>query len=55
MEDMAAWAHHVRLEATTRGMPNAVRPHATQPETEQALEIARPLAQILFVLPARVA
>lgn len=54
-EDMAAWAHHVRLEANNPRHADAVRPHATQKEAEQTLEFALALAQFLFVLPARVA
>jgi Domain of unknown function (DUF4145) len=54
-EDMAAWAHHVRLEANDPRHADAVRPHATREEAEQTLEFALALAQFLFVLPARVA
>jgi hypothetical protein len=54
-EDMAAWAHHVRLEANDPRHADAVRPHATEEEAKQTLEFAEALAQLLFVLPARVA
>ena len=54
-EDMAAWAHHVRLEANDPRHADAVRPHATRADAEQTVEFAEALAQFLFVLPARVA
>jgi hypothetical protein len=54
-EDMAIWAHRVRLEANNPRHADAVRPHATREEAEQTLEFALALAQFLFVLPARVA
>jgi Domain of unknown function (DUF4145) len=38
--DMAAWAHHVRLEANDPRHADAVRPHATRKEAEQTLEFA---------------
>jgi hypothetical protein len=54
-EDMAAWAHHVRLEANDPRHADTARPHATRAEAEQTVEFAEALAQFLFVLPARVA
>jgi hypothetical protein len=54
-KDMAAWAHHVRLDANDPRHADVARPHATKGEAEQTLEFALALAQFLFVLPARVA
>jgi hypothetical protein len=54
-EDMAAWAHHVRLEANDPRHADKLRPHATDAEARQTVEFAEALAQFLFVLPARVA
>ena len=54
-EDMAAWAHHVRLEANDPRHADPLRPHATDAQAKQTVEFAEALAQFLFVLPARVA
>jgi hypothetical protein len=54
-QDMAAWAHQVRLEANDPRHADVSRPHATEEQAKQTLEFAQALAQFLFVLPARVA
>ena len=53
-EGMAKWAHQVRLEANDSRHPEKDKPLATQEEAEQCLEFTMALAEILFVLPARV-
>lgn len=53
-EDMAQWAHHVRLEANDPRHADEEKPHATREEAEQSVEFASALGHILFVLPARV-
>lgn len=52
--DMAAWAHHVRLEANNRRHADNQNPHATGEEAAQSVEFAEALGHILFVLPSRV-
>jgi hypothetical protein len=52
--DMALWAHHVRLEANNPRHVDKGEPHATPEAAKQAVEFAAALANILFVLPARV-
>ena len=54
-QDMAAWAHQVRLEANDPRHADISRPHTTEEQAKQTLEFAQALAQFLFVLPARVA
>jgi hypothetical protein len=53
-QDMALWAHHVRLEANNPRHADDEEPHATPEGAKQAVEFAAALANILFVLPSRV-
>ena len=53
-EDMKKWAHQIRLEANDSRHPEQDKELATQKEAEQCLEFAMALAEILFVLPAKV-
>ena len=53
-EDMANWGHHVRLEANDSRHPETEKTAPTQEDAEQNLEFVLALAEILFVLPARV-
>lgn len=53
-EDMANWGHHVRLEANDSRHPETEKTASTQEDAEQSLEFVLALAEILFVLPARV-
>ncbi len=53
-EDMANWANQIRLEANDIRHPENNRPLATPEEALQNLEFTEALAEILFVLPARV-
>ncbi len=54
-EDMARWAHHVRLGANEPRHADEEKPHATpQIEAAQSVEFASALGHILFVLPSRV-
>ena len=53
-EDMALWAHHIRIEANGSRHRKIGTPLATKEDAEQSLEFAVALAEILFVLPARV-
>lgn len=54
-EEMAKWAHEVRLEANDQrhADENAALPN--EANAERVIEFAFALAQFLFVLPARVA
>lgn len=53
-DEMAAWAHEIRLDANDQrhADEDALLPNVA--DTEKVIEFARALAQFLFVLPARV-
>lgn len=53
-EDMAGWAHHVRLEANNPRHVDEKEPHATPQAAAQSIEFATQLAEFLYVLPSRV-
>lgn len=53
--DMAAWAHSVRLDANDQRHADESAALPTQQDAERVLAFAAALAQIMFVLPARVA
>jgi hypothetical protein len=53
-EDMAAWAHDVRLDVNDERHADENAPEPTSSDAERCLEFAHTLAEILFVLPARV-
>lgn len=52
--DMAAWAHAVRLDANNQRHADESVALPTQQDAERVLTFAATLAQIMFVLPARV-
>jgi hypothetical protein len=52
--DMAKWAHRVRLDANDPRHADEQRPHLTEQEARQVIEFTESLAEILFILPARV-
>lgn len=54
-QEMADWAHEVRLGSNRPRHADQDHPHMTLDEAKQALEFSEMLGHILFVLPARVA
>jgi hypothetical protein len=52
--DMAAWAHDVRLDANDQRHADEDAPMASHADAVRCLDFAVALAEILFVLPARV-
>lgn len=54
-EDMAAWAHEVRLDANEQRHADEGAPLPSSADAEKVIEFASALAQFLFVLPERVA
>lgn len=52
--EMAEWAHHIRLEANGQRHADDEEAIPTKIEAERSLEFALALAEFLFVLPARV-
>ena len=52
--DMAAWAHQVRLDANDERHADESARFPTTEEAQRSLDFALALAEILFVLPARV-
>ena len=52
--DMAKWAHQVRLEANDERHADEGAGFATKEEAERCFSFALALAEVLFVLPARV-
>ncbi len=52
--EMALWAHEVRLEANDQRHADAAAALPTEEEARRVLEFAFALAELLFVLPARV-
>ena len=53
-EDMAKWAHQVRLDANDQRHADESAPLPTPQDAKLCLDFAMALAEILFVLPARV-
>jgi len=53
-QEMAAWAHEVRLNANDQRHADEDAPLPTATDATKVIEFARALAQFLFVLPARV-
>jgi hypothetical protein len=53
-QDMAEWAHHVRLEANDQRHADDTAGFPTREQAEQSLKFVETLAEILFVLPERV-
>lgn len=53
-QDMADWAHHVRLDANDQRHADVDAPLPTIDDARKCLDFALALAEVLFVLPARV-
>ncbi len=51
---MEKWAHQIRLEANDSRHQENKTGYSTKEEAERTLEFATILAEILFVIPARV-
>lgn len=54
-DDMAKWAHEVRLDANEPRHADVAQPHHTFESAARAVDFASALADLLFVVPARVA
>ncbi len=53
-EGMAEWAHQVRLEANDPRHADPMEPHKTPDEAQNAIRFTEALAELLFVLPAKI-
>jgi len=53
-EDMAKWAHDVRLDANDRRHADPDAPPASEHDAQRCIDFAQTLGLVLFVLPARV-
>jgi hypothetical protein len=53
-DEMAAWAHEVRLDANDQRHADDNAPLPTKEDAERVIEFTQALAQFLFVLPAMV-
>ena len=53
--DMADWAHEVRLGANDSRHADEEHPHHAPADAKRLVEFATALAELLFVLPARIA
>ncbi|ASQ91657.1 hypothetical protein CHL67_05625 [Prosthecochloris sp. GSB1] len=54
-QEMGAWAHDVRLGSNRPRHADQDDPHVTPQEARQAIEFAKTLGTVLFVLPNRIA
>lgn len=54
-EEMAQWAHEIRLDANEQRHADDDAPLPNESDAQRAIEFAEALAQFLFVLPDRVA
>lgn len=54
-QDMAEWAHEVRLGSNRPRHADIEDPHTTVADARQSVEFAKTLGHVLFVLPSRVA
>lgn len=52
--EMAAWAHEIRLDANDQRHADETAPLPSEADAKKVIEFANALAQFLFVLPARV-
>jgi hypothetical protein len=52
--EMAAWAHEVRLDANDQRHADEAAPLPTEDEADKTIEFAQALGQFLYVLPAMV-
>jgi len=53
-QDMATWAHEVRLDANDQRHADQAANMPTSQDAERVIDFATSLAEILFVLPSRV-
>lgn len=53
-DDMGKWAHQVRIDANDPRHADEDRPHLEREDAERCVDFAEALAEIMFVLPARV-
>jgi Domain of unknown function (DUF4145) len=53
-DDMAAWAHQVRLDANSERHVDEDAPPPTSDDARKSITFAKALAEFLFVLPAKV-
>lgn len=53
-DEMAAWAHEIRLDANDQRHADETAPLPSEVDAKKVIEFANALAQFLFVLPARV-
>ena len=53
-EEMAAWAHEIRLDANDQRHADDNAPLPSEADARKSIEFALALAELLFVLPARV-
>jgi hypothetical protein len=53
-QDMATWAHEVRLDANDQRHADEAANLPTQDDAKRVIDFAAALAEILFVLPSRV-
>jgi hypothetical protein len=53
-DDMAKWAHRVRLDSNRPRHADEDDPHVSEPEAEAAVEFAKALGDFLFVFTARI-
>ena len=52
--EMAKWAHQVRLDANEQRHADEQAPLPSTEDARRAIDFAKALAELLFVLPARV-
>ena len=53
-EEMATWAHEIRLDANDQRHADETAPLPSDTDAKKVIEFANALAQFLFALPARV-
>lgn len=53
-EEMAAWAHEIRLDANDQRHADDGAPLPDESDAKRAIEFAQALAEFLYVLPAKV-
>ena len=53
-KEMALWAHEVRLEANEQRHADESSPLPKEEDAKRVIEFTKALAQLLFVLPARI-
>lgn len=53
-EDMAAWAHEVRLDANDQRHADEVAALPSMDDAQRVIDFTMALAELLFVLPSRI-